>query len=135
MEGDGEFAVHINEELAARYAGSADIEEFARRFAGWTASAERQFAAKDVKELLVAIDQDSATFQIIGYSEFPYSNGTKLKGCNRQIEREYWLQLVNVDQRCPTSLPGTDVSPIPSSASLSPLSLPLACPATRIPGP
>jgi len=102
------FDVHINEEFAEEfaeeYAGGAGIDEFARRFAGWQPSATKEFRDFDIKNLLAAIDQTADTFRIIGYNEFPFHG---------KIEREYWLQLRNVTQRCAPLLPGNALSCMP----------------------
>eukprot|EP00960_Hanusia_phi_P020516 604975-Hanusia_phi.AAC.1 len=45
------------------------------------------------------IDKDSGAAKVIGYSEFPFTNGGKMKQADWTIEREYWLQLDRTAQR------------------------------------
>ena len=80
---------------------SEDFETFAFEFAKWFPRDEtsRAFKEFDIEELLKKIELDDSTFTVIGFNEFPYTNGLKLKGHNMQVEREYWLRLRKVNKR------------------------------------
>ena len=97
----GEFEIHLNEEVVGEISGGKSVEEFAEQFAAWNPDEEtsREFKPQDIEALLAKIEQDDSTVQVIGFNEFPYTAGNKLKGSNREVEREYWLHLRNVDKR------------------------------------
>ena len=93
----------MNESVAKELAGGQDLDAFAGEFAGWVAAPveeSREFRPGDVERLLRLMKKDPSTAAVIGYNEFPYTDGGKLQGPNREIEREYWLLLTNVDKRC-----------------------------------
>ncbi|KAJ1481784.1 hypothetical protein T484DRAFT_1806100, partial [Baffinella frigidus] len=88
--------------VVGEVSGGKDLEEFADEFTTWVPAPPercRQLAVKDVKQLLRQMDTDPNTAKVIGYKEFPYTARGKLLGANRQVEREYWLQLSNVEKR------------------------------------
>jgi hypothetical protein len=103
-QGAMELEVFLNGSVATELAGGQDLEAFAGEFAGWVAApveeSSRQFQPDDIERLLRLMHQDPSTATVIGFSEFPYTDGGKLLGPDRVIEREYWLQLTNVDKRC-----------------------------------
>jgi hypothetical protein len=101
--GEMELQVFLNDSAAKDLAGGQDLDAFADEFAGWVAAPveeSREFHPEDVERLLRLMRKDPSTATVIGFSEFPYTDGGKLQGPTREIEREYWLQLTNVDKRC-----------------------------------
>ncbi|KAJ1493016.1 hypothetical protein T484DRAFT_1769509, partial [Baffinella frigidus] len=97
-----ELEVFLNGSVATEVAGGQDLDAFADEFAGWVAAPveeSREFHPEDVERLLILMKKDASTATVIGFSEFPYTDGGKLQGPTREIEREYWLQLTNVDKR------------------------------------
>jgi len=105
-----ELEVFLNEPVARRAAGALDLAAFAGEFAGWAPAPTeqtREFLDSDIQKLLSLMDKNASTVAVIGFNEFPYTNGGTLQGPDREIEREYWLQLSNVDARYPRSDPSS----------------------------
>jgi hypothetical protein len=111
-----ELEVFLNEAAAQRVAGGRDMAAFASEFAGWApapAVQTREFLESDIRRLLSLMEKDSSTATVIGFNEFPYTKGGTLQGPDREIEREYWLQLSNVDARYPRSSAASAHNPWP----------------------
>ena len=51
------------------------------------------FGGDHVRRFLRQLESNPSTVEVIGFQEFPYSGGGKLEGSDREVEREYWLQL------------------------------------------
>mmetsp|Transcript_18709 Transcript_18709/g.61423 ORF Transcript_18709/g.61423 Transcript_18709/m.61423 type:complete len:861 (-) Transcript_18709:92-2674(-) len=93
------FDVSLNPESAGENKTRHDL---ALALANWMPEAEstRQFNPNDVKAFLDQIDKGPRdVVKIIGFSEFPFTNGRRLKEANWTIEREYWLKLDRIDRR------------------------------------
>jgi hypothetical protein len=93
-----DFEVFVNPDFQH---GDGDVGAFAERFAGWVPEEEtsRRFAASDIRSLLSKLEADDTCAEIIGFQEFPYAAGGKLKGNDREVEREYWARLDGVGRR------------------------------------
>ena len=95
--------VFLDPSVVREVSRGEDLQAFADDFTGWVPAPperSREFAYADIQQLLRAMDRNANTAKVIGYKEFPYTAGGKLRGEDRMIEREYWLQLSNVGKRC-----------------------------------
>ena len=98
-----ELEVFLNDSVAKEVAGGQDLETFLGEFAGWVPApfeGSREFLHGDIELLLGKMKDDPNTATVFGFHEFPYTAGGTLQGPEREIEREYWLQLNNVGARC-----------------------------------
>ena len=92
--------VFLNEESIREWEGGDQGElrvareafEFASRRAV-DAEGDRRLNADDFKRLWDAAEGRVGRVNIIGCKEFPYSDGGRLKGDERLVEREYWLRV------------------------------------------
>jgi len=103
LDDDGVFEVHINTFSHKFVQAGSDVDTFAHKFAEWVPSATRQFKAKSISELFERVRVDEEAVTVIGFKEFPYSQGGDLEGADREIEREYWLQYDDVLARYTTT--------------------------------
>jgi hypothetical protein len=92
----GEFCVFLNVDDYSKTVlvdDGSPLEKTVEDIANWQLSEERSLSAQQQNAFFKQIEDKSLPYRIVAANEFPYTHNQTLKGKDRQVEREYWIQV------------------------------------------